>query len=346
MSTRLGLAGRLAATFIPSKLTPLLIIGSIVLGAFAIAALPREEEPQIIVPMVDVFVALPGASPAEVEQRVTRPMEKLLWEVPGVEYLYSTSSPGQSMVIVRFLVGEDEERALVRLNQKLESNFDRIPPGASPPFVKPRSIDDVPIAAVTMWGDGYEDDVLRSLAAQLREALAEVPDVSEVTVLGGRPREIAVALDPARLSAAAIDPLQLARTLEAANARSTGSGPVSGGGVARLEAGRHVETAAAVRDVVVSGQHGRSIRLGDVAQVTDGDAPPTSYVRFHSRDAGSHPAVTLSVAKRKGANAITVAHQVRAKLATVRPLLLPGNLHVTVTRDYGETAAEKSNELL
>ena len=166
------------------------------LGAFAIAALPREEEPQIIVPMVDVFVALPGASPAEVEQRVTRPMEKLLWEVPGVEYLYSTSSPGQSMVIVRFLVGEDEERALVRLNQKLQANFDRIPPGASSPIVKPRSIDDVPIAAVTLWGDGYEDDVLRSLAAQLREALAEVPDVSEVTLLGGRPREIGVELDP------------------------------------------------------------------------------------------------------------------------------------------------------
>ena len=346
MSARLGLAGRLAATFIPSKLTPLLIVGSMALGAFAIAALPREEEPQIIVPMVDVFVALPGASPAEVEQRVTRPMEKLLWEVPGVEYLYSTSSPGQSMVIVRFLVGEDEERALVRLNQKLQANFDRIPPGASSPIVKPRSIDDVPIAAVTLWGDGYEDDVLRSLAAQLRESLAEVPDVSEVTLLGGRPREIAVELDPARLAAAAIDPVQLSRTLEAANARATGTGPAAAGGVTRLESGRYVDTVGALRDVVVSAQNERSIRLSDVARVTDGDAPPTSYVRFYSRDGGSRPAVTLAVAKRKGANAITVAHQVEAKLATVRPVLLPGNLNVTVTRNYGETAAEKSNELL
>ena len=346
MTTRLGVAGRLAATFIPSKLTPLLIIGSLALGAFAILALPREEEPQIIVPMVDVFVALPGASPTEVEQRVTRPMEKLLWEVPGVEYLYSTSSPGQSMVIVRFLVGEDEERALVRLNQKLQANFDRIPSGASAPIVKPRSIDDVPIAAVTLWGEGYEDDVLRTLAAQLREALAEVPDVSEVTVLGGRSREITVQLDPARLAAAAIDPVHLSRTLEAANSRTTSTGPVSGGDVARLEAGRHVETATALREVVVSAQQGRSIRLGDVARVTDADAPPASYVRFYSRDDGSHPAVTLAVAKRKGANAITVAHQVEAKLATVRPVLLPGNLNVTVTRNYGETAAEKSNELL
>jgi multidrug efflux pump subunit AcrB len=346
MTGRLGLAGRLAGTFIPSKLTPLLILGSVALGAFAIVALPREEEPQIVVPMVDVFVTLPGASPAEVEQRVTRPMEKLLWEVPGVEYLYSTSSPGQSMVIVRFLVGEDEERALVRLNQKLQANFDRIPPGASPPMVKPRSIDDVPIVAVTLWGDGYDDDLLRSLAAQLREALAEVPDVSEVTLLGGRQREIGVQIDPARLAAAALDPLQLSHTLETANARTTGAGRVSSGDVARLEAGRHVDTVTAVRDVVVSTQRGRSIRLGDVAQVTDGDAPPTSYVHFYSRDGRSHPAVTVAVAKRKGANAITVARQVEAKLAVVRPVLLPADLNLTVTRDYGETAAEKSNELL
>jgi len=346
MSTRPGLAGRLAASFIPSKLTPLLTVAAIALGAFAIAALPREEEPQIIVPMVDVFVALPGASPSEVEQRVTRPMEKLLWEVPGVEYLYSTSSPGQSMVIVRFLVGEDEERALVRLNQKLQANFDRIPPGASPPIVKPRSIDDVPIAAVTLWGNGYQDDVLRSVAAQLREALAEVPDVSEVTILGGRAREVAIELDPARLAATGIDPTQLAGTLEAANARTTTSGPTSSGDVARLEAGRHVDTMRALQNVVVSAERGRSIRLTDVARVTDADAPPTSYVRFYSRDGGSHAAVTLSIAKRKGANAITVAHQIEAKLDTVRPVLLPGDLNVTLTRNYGETAAEKSNELL
>jgi multidrug efflux pump subunit AcrB len=346
MSSPPGLAGRLAATFIPSKLTPLVVVGSVALGAFAVAALPREEEPQIIVPMVDVFVELPGASPTEVEQRVTRPMEKLLWEVPGVEYLYSTSSPGQSMVIVRFLVGEDEERALVRLNQKLQANFDRIPPGASPPLVKPRSIDDVPIAAVTLWGGGYDDHVLRGLGAQLREALAEVPDVSEVTLLGGRPREIAVQLDPARLAAASIDPLQIARALEASNSRSTATGPVTGGTVERLEAGRQIDTAAALRDVVLSARNGRSIRVGDVARVTDGDAPPAGYVRFHSRDGGAHPAVTLAVAKRKGANAITVAHQVEAKLATLRPVLLPSDLNVTATRNYGETAAEKSNELL
>ena len=159
-----GVAGRMAATFMHSKLTPLFIVASMALGALAVIALPREEEPQIIVPMVDVFVEMPGATPADVEQRVTRPLEQLLWEVPGVEYVYSTSSPGQSMVVVRFTVNEPLEAALVRLNQKLAANADRIPPGVIGPLVKPRSIDDVPILAVTVWSARYADDQLRSLA--------------------------------------------------------------------------------------------------------------------------------------------------------------------------------------
>jgi len=174
MTATYGAAGRLAAAFIDSKLTPLFIGASMALGALAVVALPREEEPQIIVPMVDVFVEMPGATPADVEQRVTRPLEQLLWEVSGVEYVYSTSSPGQSMVVVRFKVGEAEEEALVRLNQKLAANADRIPPGVVGPIVKPRSIDDVPILAVTVWSERYGDDQLRALAAQLRDAIAEV----------------------------------------------------------------------------------------------------------------------------------------------------------------------------
>ena len=149
-------------------------------------ALPREEEPQIIVPMIDVMVQMPGASPAEVEQRVTRPMEKLLWEIPGVEYVYSTSSPGLSMVIVRFYVGQNEEQAIVRLNQKLFANMDIIPPGVSAPIVKPRSIDDVPVMALTLWGARYSDFELRRVAEQLHDVIKEVPDVSEVTITGGR----------------------------------------------------------------------------------------------------------------------------------------------------------------
>ena len=150
MTQTTGAAGRLAAAFIHSKLTPLIIVASVLLGAYAVLALPREEEPQIIVPMIDVFVEMPGASPTEVEQRLTRPLETILWEIPGVEYLYSTSDPGRAMIVVRFLVGEDEERALVRLNQKLAANARQLPPGASPPLVQARSIDDVPVMALTL----------------------------------------------------------------------------------------------------------------------------------------------------------------------------------------------------
>src|SRR5437763_6528206 len=151
----LGPAGRFARVWISSKLTPLLIAAALLMGAFAVWKLPREEEPQIIIPMIDVFVQMPGASSREVEERVTKPMEKLLWEIPGVEYIYSTSSPGMSLAIVRFLVGQDEEKSIVRLNEKLHANYDLIPPGATPPLVKPRSIDDVPILALTLPSRRY-----------------------------------------------------------------------------------------------------------------------------------------------------------------------------------------------
>jgi multidrug efflux pump subunit AcrB len=346
MTSDVGVAGRLAAAFIDSKLTPLFIVGSLALGAAAIVVLPREEEPQIVVPMIDVFVDAPGVSAAEVEQRVTRPMEQLLWEVPGVEYLYSTSSAGQSMVVVRFFVGEDEDRALVRVNQKLSANVDRIPIGVSFPIVRMRSIDDVPVMALTLWGPRYEDHQLRQIAAQVREAIADVPDVSEIALIGGRPREVRVEVDPARLAAAGLDPLRIAGALEAANARASAAGPVRGGGIDRLEAGDLLRTVDDVRAVVVSADSGGPTLLRDVATVTDGDAEPVSYVRYHSRTDGAHPAVTLSIAKRKGANAITIVHLVEAKLDTLRGVLLPDDLTVSVTRNYGETAAEKSNELL
>src|SRR5512134_3897957 len=179
MKGRFGFAGKIAHAFIDSKLTPLIIAAAILLGLGAVLLLPREEEPQIIVPMIDVFVQMSGASPKEVEERVTRPMEKLIWEIPGVEYIYSTSSPGLAMAIVRFRVGEDEERSIVRLNQKMSANFDLIPPGASVPLIKPRSIDDVPILALTLSSATYDHFTLRRLAARLHDYVKEIPDVSE-----------------------------------------------------------------------------------------------------------------------------------------------------------------------
>jgi multidrug efflux pump subunit AcrB len=338
-----GIAGKIAAAFLDSPLTPLVIVGSIVLGAAAVFLLPREEEPQIIVPMVDVGVEMPGATAVEVEQRVTRPMEKLLWEIPGVEYLYSTSSAGRSMVIVRFLVGEDETQALVRLNQKLQSNFDKIPPGATPPMVRLRSIDDVPVLALTLSSDRYDDFQLRQVAAQMQDSIKEVPGVSEVTLIGGRPREVSIAIDPSRLNSYGLDPLQVADAVRGANVRFRGS-PIQAGTTSTIvDAGRWIRDAKDLADLPLNNA---GVHLSDVARVTDGDAPADSYVTFVSRDSGARPAVTIAVAKRKGTNAVTIGAAVEHKVDLLRGTVLPADVKVTVTRNNGETAAQKSNELL
>ncbi len=346
MTRPLGIAGRLAATFIRSKLTPLLMIASLLLGLYAVVALPREEEPQIIVPMIDVFVDMPGASSTEVEQRVTRPLEKVLWEVSGVEYLYSTSSPGRAMIIVRFLVGEDEERALVRLHQKLGATPGLLPPGASPPVVQSRSIDDVPVMALTLWGERYDDAQLRQLAGQLQETLKELQGVSEIAVIGGRPRQVTVEIDPSALAARGLDPLAVQQALAAANVRIPAAGIVSNNQTTRLESGAWLRSADEVRAVVVSPAGRAPVRLEDVATVIDGGGEPTNYVQHHPRRGQSFPAVTVSIAKRSGVNAIELTREVEHKVEAVRGYLLPRDLNVSVTRDYGETAAHKSNELL
>ena len=341
-----GIAGRLAAAFIDSKLTPLFLLASLALGAMAVVALPREEEPQIIVPMIDVMVQMPGASPAEVEQRVTRPMEKLIWEIPGVEYVYSTSSPGMSMVIVRFYVGQNEEQAIVRLNQKLFANMDVIPPGVSPPMVKPRSIDDVPVMAITLWGARYSDVELRRVAEQLHDVIKEVPDVSEVTIAGGRRRQVTVEIDRARLSSYGVDPLGVQRAIQSANMRQRAGEVVSGGRSEIVEAGSWIDSVARLEGVVVDARAGRSVWLRDVADIRDEDGEPTSYVSHYAPDGRAYAAVTISIAKRKGVNAIDLTRRISAKLDTVRGVLVPADLEMTVTRNYGDTAAHKSNELL
>ncbi len=347
MTTPTGAAGRLAATFIHSKLTPLVILASLLLGVYAVVALPREEEPQIIVPMVDVFVAMPGASPSEIEQRVTRPLEKLLWEIPGVEYLYSTSSPGRAMVIVRFLVGEDEERALVRLNQKLAANSALIPPGASAPVVQLRAIDDVPVMALTLWGPRYDDAQLRQFAAQLQDTLKELPDISEISIIGGRSRRVTIDLDPAALATRHLDPLAVREALARVNVRNTtASGVVSANATATLETGNWVASVDEIRRVVVGVNEGAPVQLGDVATIQDGGGEPDTYVMQHPKRGEAYPAVTLSIAKRKGTNAIALTRAIERKLETVRGYTLPSDLTVSVTRNYGETAAQKSNELL
>jgi len=343
---QLGIAGRLAAAWIHSKLTPLFIAASLAAGTFAVFNLPREEEPQIIVPMVDVFVGMPGATPAEVEQRVTSPMEKLLWEIPGVEYIYSTSQTGGALLIVRFKVGQDYERSIVNLNQKLQANFDRIPAGVTPPIVKPRSIDDVPILALTLHSGKYDDAALRRIAAQLQDTIVQTPDVSEVKILGGRRRELRVTPDPAKLAARGISPLQIESALASANQLLPAGRVIETRREIILEAGRNIHTAAEARRVVVASPGGQPVFLEDVATVNDEAAEPTQIVQYAGRNGQFRSAVTISVAKRKSTNAIEVASQVLQRVDAAKPTLLPNGVELSITRHYGETAAEKSNELL
>ncbi|MBI3693901.1 MAG: efflux RND transporter permease subunit [Acidobacteria bacterium] len=341
-TSQLRAAGKLAAAFIQSKLTPLFVAASVLLGVLAVVKLPREEEPQIIVPMIDIFVEMPGATAREIEERVTKPMEKLLWEIPGVEYIYSTSSPGASLAVVRFFVGEDEEKSIVRLNQKMFANFDLIPPGCSQPLIKPRSIDDVPILALTLWSKRYGDFELRRLAAQLHDTIKQVDQVSAVAIIGGQRRQVRVELDEARLAGYHLSPQDVAGALGLANRRLPAGSFSASNREFILEAGSFLSSAEEVRRVVAGVSSGRPVFLGDVARVEDGGEEPSQYVRFGA----SWPAVTLAISKRKGANAIAVAERVLARVETARGSLLPADVELAITRNYGETAAEKSNELL
>jgi len=342
---KLGPSGRFAQAWIGSKLTPLLIAGSILLGAFAVWKLPREEEPQIVVPMVDVFVQMPGSSSREVEERVTKPMEKLLWEIPGVEYLYSTSSPGMSTVIVRFTVGEDEEKSIVRLNQKLAANLNLIPPGASPPMVKPRSIDDVPILALTFSSKRYGDFELRRVAAQVDDIIKQTPDVSAVALIGGQRREIQITLNQSKLAAYNLSPLQVTGALGLSNRRLPSGQFAANNRQFLLETGEFLRTPDDVRSVVAGVANGKPIFVRDVAEVIDCGAEPSEYVRFSDGN-GVLPAVTIAISKRKGTNAVTVAGEVLTRVERLRGSVIPSGVDMTVTRNYGDTAEEKSNELL
>lgn len=351
---KLGLAGSIAHTFIQSKLTPLVIVAALILGAFATWKTPREEEPQIVVPMLDVMVQMPGASAEEVQQRATIPMERLLREVPGVEYVYSISHPEMSLLIVRFYVGTKEEDAIVKTYNKLYSNFDRMPPGVSQPIIKPRSIDDVPIMALTLWGPKYDSYRLRQIAGELDQQVKQVDDVSETEILGGQPRQVLVTLDAQKLAAYNLTPGAVTGQLEAANARSTSGTFDQANREYQVQAGGFFTKADDLKRVVIGVRQGRPVYLRDVAtSITDGPAEPENYVMYANAAGapkaslhGEYSAVTITIAKRKATNATVITEKVQEKINGLRGYLLPNDLNVTVTRNYGETAKDKSNELL
>jgi len=354
-----GLAGRIARAFIQSKLTPILVVVSLIIGVFVVGITPREEEPQIVVPMIDVTVNYPGASAQEVEQRVTKPMEKLLWEIKGVEYVYSIVRPGSNLTIVRFYVGENTEDSLVKLYNKLMSNYDRIPQGVSQPMVKARSIDDVPILTLTLssgksWYSGYE---LRRIATEVDNEIKKDDNVAETTIIGGQKRQVRVVVNPTKLTAYSLSLVQLCQSIGQSNA-NLGSGTLSQGNKEYvLETGAFLRDAADVGRVVVGVTNGKPVYLSDVAEIKDGAEEPNSFVFLGLGPAaatkgiagdrfGQHEAVTISIAKKKGSNASEVAAEALRKVEALKGNLIPSEVSVVVTRNYGETAKEKSDELL
>jgi multidrug efflux pump subunit AcrB len=351
--TPLRIAGLIARTFINSKLTPLFVAASLLLGAFAIWKTPREEEPQIVVPMLDVFVRMPGASAAEVEQRASIPMERLLREVPGVEYVYSISSPGMSMLVVRFYVGTKEEDAIVTTYNKLYSNFDRIPQGVSQPLIKVRSIDDVPIMALTLWGKNYDSYQLRQVAGELDDQLKQLDNVSETKIIGGLLRQVRVTLDTQKLAAYGMTPGEVVAQLQQANARGDAGSFARDNQEFAVEAGRFLGTANDLQQIVVGVHQGHPVYLRDVAvSIADGPSEAKDYVLYANGAAnkgavrGEYPAVTITLAKRKGTNATEITKAAEKKIESLRGYLLAPDLNITITRNYGETAKDKSDELL
>ncbi|HJW08797.1 MAG TPA: efflux RND transporter permease subunit [Holophagaceae bacterium] len=343
---KLGLAGRLAKGFLRSKLSPLLVGAAIAAGFLAVALTPREEEPQIIVPMVDVQIADPGASPAEVEAQVTTPLERRLWGIPGVEYLYSVSRPGGALITVRFKVNEPLAPSLVKVRQEIDAHPELLPSGAAKPLVRLLSIDDVPFLTLTLHGKDQDPASLRALAEEVARHLAEVPDTAQVQVTGGAARVVRVAPDPDRLRNLSLSIGELLPALQAAQAQSPAGSLESGDRRMTLQADGYLVRASDLDRLVVAVRNGRPVYLADVARITDGPDPEPPYAFFGTRAGGFEPAVTLSLAKRAGSNATELAGRVEAKLETLRGGLIPADVQATITRNYGETAGEKSNELI
>ena len=359
-----GASGRIAKAFLESKLTPLIVVASLLVGAFAVMVTPREEEPQIKVPMIDVFLGMPGATAQEVERRLTSPLEKAIYEIPNVEYVYSITQPSGGMIIVRFLVGTDPDQAAVRVHTKLAEKAGELPPGAMPPLVVPRGIDDVPVLAYTLSSADASPMQLKEVAEELKVELTKHPRVAQVTVLGGEKRAVKVSFDRDRLAAHQVSLLQAYMALSGANWRLPAGSFATSDAETQVEVGSLFRSAEEVGNAVVAVWNGRPVFLRDVATVTDGADEPSQYV-WHMTGAGgvrgareAQPpgerlapgtdtaAVTVSVAKKPGTNAVELVEELDAKVAGLKGKVVPSNVTLTKTRDYGHTADEKSNELI
>lgn len=354
---RQGIIANIVKIFLSSRLSILFIIAAFALGSIGVLFTPREEEPQIVVPLADVFVQVPGASAEEVEKLVTTPLERLLWQIDGVEYVYSMSQRDAAVVTVRFYVGEDREKSLIKLHNAINMNIDLVPPIVRGWLVKPVEIDDVPIVTLTLYSDRHNDHELRRIGEEFISRLSEVENISRINILGGRSREIRVELDPERMTGYNVSPLEVFQALEGSDTSVTaGTYPQENREIV-VRSNLFLTSALDVSEVVVGVFEERPVYIRDVATVTDGPEEAQTYSRigFSNRylsdtdqdnKQSKFPAVTLALSKKKGTNAVTVARDIIGKTNELKKHVLPAGVRMEITRNYGKTAQEKVNNLL
>ena len=349
-----GISGKIAAMFMNSKLSILLMIGLMIIGAYSSSLIPREEEPQINVPMADILVGYPGATPEEVESRVLEPLEKIISNIKGVEHLHSTAMNGQAMIIVQFYVGEDVERSYVKLYDELIKNQHIFPQGVYQPMVKTRSIDDVPMLALTLWSDEYDDFQIRQIAEEVSSEVKKIKDVSTIREIGGRNRELKVVLDKDKMAENGVDALGIMQMIQANNGSMQSGSFVQNDTEYLVTTGQFISSKEDIENLVVGVHQNMPVYLKQVATIQDGAGTAKSYVSFgyskfnenYTENPSEYPAVTLSVAKVKGADAMKISEQILNRVEKLQQNIIPDEVKVEVTRNYGETASDKVSELL
>ena len=350
-----GFSGNIAKSFLQSKLTILLMIAFLLIGAYSTFLIPREEEPQIQVPMADIFIGYPGADPKDVETKVAAPMEKMISNVKGVEYVYSTSMKGQAMLIVQFQVGEDVERSLVKLYSELMKNMDKMPQGVTLPLIKTRAIDDVPVFGITLWSETYDDYRLKQIGQELSSEIKKINDVSDINILGGRSREIKVLVDKNKMAENHVDFLSVSKLIQGSNMQMQHGNLLQTDTALTVETGNFLHSADDVANLIIGMNQQQPVYLKQVAKVEDGPETANQYVLFGYGKAAeklakehpsNYPAITLSVAKKKGADAMKLSEEILAKVNHLKKDLIPNEVQLTVTRNYGATASDKVSELL
>ena len=357
--TAMGISGRTARFFLNSEITPLLAVFGFLLGVFAVMITPREEEPQINVTFANVFIPFPGASAKEVEELVSTPAEQILSEIEGLKHVYSVSRPGMAVFTVQFKVGEDRTQAIVRLYNAIYSKQDWLPPGlgVGQPIIKPKGIDDVPIVALTLWSEnpakgGHE---LKQVAHAIEAELKRVPGTRDIYTLGGPEDVVHILLDAAALASYNLSVDDLRNTLQLSNVSQQSGAMVKNNRELSVQAGLFLSSVEDVRDLVVGVHNNKPIYLRDVAEIKRGPDQPEQYTWLGTGPAanvkgiqlkGEFPAVTLAIAKQPGTNAVDIAQQITQRVEQLKGIFIPDDVQVTVTRNYGETANAKSQQLI